>query len=75
MHKFLFPFLDGNLFLPFSSFYFGKGPLLLASLLECRFFQNATKIFQEIATQEDKEQFDKYVLNEFLKLLTNEDAI
>lgn len=39
------------------------------------FFQKETKLFQDIVEQEEKEQCDKYVLNEFLQLLTNEDVV
>ena len=37
-------------------------------------FKNASKMFEEIATNEDKEQSNNYIIKEFLHLLTNEEV-
>ena len=38
-------------------------------------FRNASKMFEEIAANEDKEHTNNYIIKEFLHLLTNEEAI
>ena len=37
-------------------------------------FKNASKIFEEIVANEDKEQSKNHIIKEFLHLLTNEEA-